>query len=128
MSLYKVVIRSRGRGWADERITEGSLCETGDGLRLNYSLDGDECVLYADPSKAVQERRGEQCVRVSFEEGKYTDCVIGVGGEYGSYKIFTRKSELLRGKHWFGLSLEYESGTDKELIKLDLTAYGKEKK
>ena len=128
MNLYKVIIRSRGNGWTDEKVTEGKICETQSGVELVYSLDGDECVLRISNGKAVQERRGVQSLKITFEEGKYSDCVIGEGDMSGSYKIFTRKLEFLRGKSGFSLSLEYENGSDKEVINLVLTAYRKEKK
>ena len=128
MNLYKVIIKSRGNGWTDEKVTEGKICEIEDGVKLAYSLEGDECVLSLFSGKVIQERRGEQSLKISFEEGKYSDCIIGEGNLCGSYKIFTRKMEFLHGKNGFSLSLEYENGSDKEIINLFLTAYCKEKK
>lgn len=128
MNLYKVIIRSRGNGWTDEKVTEGELFETQNKVKLVYALDGDNCVLEITEGRAVQTRRGEQCLKITFEEGKYSDCVIGEGNMSGSYKIFTRKIEFLRGKNGFSLSLEYENGSDREIINLKLTAHIKEKK
>lgn len=128
MILCKVIIRSRGSGWTDEKISEGELIKTQKGVRLNYILDGDECVLRAENGKALQERRGAQRIKISFKEGEFSDCVIGEGEMRGLYKIFTRRLEFFCGKNGFKLSLEYENGSDREIINLDLTAYGKEKK
>lgn len=122
---YKVIIRSDGRGWTDEKITEGEVSQVGNGVRLLYSLDGDGCELTANAKRVVQKRSGDQSVAIEFVEGKSTECVIGSGSFRGSYKIFTKSLKFVSGKNGFKLSLEYENGSDGELIKLILTAYVK---
>ena len=122
---YKVIIRSEGRGWTDEKITEGKVSQVKNGVRLAYSLDGDGCALIANAKRVVQKRSGDQCVAIEFVEGKITKCEIGSGSFRGSYNIFTKSLKFASGKNGFKLSLEYENGSDGELIKLVLTAYVK---
>ena len=61
---YKVIIRSEGRGWTDEKITEGKVSQVKNGVRLAYSLDGDGCELIANAKRVVQKRSGDQCVAI----------------------------------------------------------------
>lgn len=119
-----VVIRSRGRGWTDEKITCGELVKTADSEELSYLLDGDHCVLTISESGLVQKRRGIENIIITFKEGKYTECTIGEG-ILGSYKIFTRKAEVVRRNKGLHIALNYESGEDREPIFLTLTAYAK---
>ena len=122
---YKVIIRSEGRGWTDEKITEGKVSQVKNGVRLAYSLDGDGCELIANAKRVVQKRSGDQCVAIEFVEGKITKCKTCSGSFRGSYNIFTKSLKFASGKNGFKLSLEYENGSDGELIKLVLTAYVK---
>lgn len=122
----KVNINSCGGGWSDEKITEGVLTVADSGeISLAYALDGDSCNLTVKDGKVTQTRRGEQCVNVTFIKGLSTQCTVGSGGLSGSYEVFTRKLEYVSGKGGFRLSLEYLSGSDKELIRLTLTAVRK---
>ena len=122
---YKVTIRSVGRGWTDEKETCGEVLQTPDGVSLKYTLDGDDCTLTVGNGRAVQERKGSQPVCIEFIEGSHTDCVIGSGSFCGSYKIFTKSLKFVSGSSGFKLALEYENGSDTELIKLILTALEK---
>ena len=125
MILYKVNISSVGNGWTDEKSTEGEVTEADGAVIIRYTLDGDECVLTVNGNTVTQERRGEQCVKISFKEGESTQCVIGSGGLSGSYEIFTRSINFFLGKGGYKLSLEYLNGSEKEPIKLLLTAVKK---
>ena len=118
----KVNIDSCGRGWTDKKTADGLLTEDKDGVKLFYEIDGDECTLTYKNGKAVQKRQGEQFVEIAFEQGQRTSCTVGSGGLSGSYEVFTNKLNFVSGKGGFKLSLEYTSGTDRELIKLTLTA------
>lgn len=122
MSMYKVNIRSKGNGWVDERTATGTVFSDENTFTLNYSLDGDECTLTYNNGKVTQIRRGENCLRLDFEEGKRTSCIIGSGEVCGSYEIYTRRIKFLSGKGGYKLDLEYEGGADCELINLNLTA------
>lgn len=121
----KVNIRSVGNGWTDTKLTDGKFSEADGTVRINYLLDGDECRLTVEGKKVTQERRGGQYVKINFEEGKKTECVIGSGGLTGSFEIFTRSIRFISGKGGYKLSLEYINGSDKEPIKLDFTAVKK---
>lgn len=125
MSLYKVKISSVGNGWTDEKTTEGEIIESDGGVCIKYRLDGDECVLTVKDKTVTQDRHGEQCVKISFKEGERTQCVIGSGGLAGSYEVFTSSIIFFSGKGGYKLSLEYLNGSDKEPIKLLLTAVKK---
>lgn len=118
----KVTVTSRGGNWSDSKSSDGVFSLTGEGCKVKYSLDGDECVLTVNGNAVTQERRGEQNVFITFERGKTTRCTIGSGGLSGGYDIFTRNIEILYGKGGFKISLGYESGSDKEIINLSLVA------
>ena len=118
----KVTINSCGGNWKDSRSADGVFTRTQDGCSVKYSLDGDECVLTVNGGTVTQERLGVQRVNITFEQGKTTQCTIGSGGLSGGFEVFTRKLETLYGKGGFKVSLEYESGADKEIINLTLTA------
>ena len=125
MFLYMVNISSGGNGLTEEKTAEGEVTEADGAVRVKYNLDGDECVLTVKDKTVTQERRGEQCVKISFKEGERTQCVIGSGGLIGSYEVFTQSIKFLSGKGGYKLSLEYLNGSDKEPIKLLLTAVKK---
>ena len=120
--MYKVNIRSNGNGWVDERTATGTVSSGENAFTLNYFIDGDECALTYNDGKITQIRRGGNCLRLDFEEGKCTSCVIGSGEVCGSYEIYTRRINFLSGKGGYKLTLEYEGGADRELIILNLTA------
>lgn len=122
ISSVRVTVNSHGANWKDSKSSEGEFSLTDSGCMLNYSLDGDKCVLTVNGETVTQERRGEQNVSISFERGKTTQCTIGNGGLSGGYEIFTRNIEIFYGKGGFKISLEYESGSEKEIINLSLTA------
>ena len=122
MDIYKVNISSIGDGWSDYKSVQGEIYEEGGVITVKYSLDGDECVLTVKDGKAVQERKGGQCVKISFQEGKRTKCEIGSGSFYGSYEILTKRLKFICGKGGYKLLLEYENGSAGELIELTLTA------
>lgn len=121
MDLYKIKIRSFGNGWKDEKNLSGTVIY-GEEIVARYSLDGDECTFTCSENGAVQRRRGGQNITISFERGKFTECVIGEGNLAGAFKVFTRDVSLTRGKGGFRIVLDYESGEDREKIKLELTA------
>lgn len=121
MSLYKIKICSFGSGWKDERNAVGSV-EEGEFLKISYSLDGDECVFVYSGGSAVQERRGSQRIKIGFDKGRATQCVIGSGSLSGAFDIYTRDIIFKKGKFGFRIILDYESGSDREKIKLELTA------
>ena len=122
MELYKIKINSAGNGWKDEKSTSGTVEAEGERITVNYSLDGDMCTFSYCGGKAVQRRRGGQNIEISFEEGGYTQCVIGEGDLAGAFKVFTRSLIIKRGKGGFRIILNYESGEDRENIKLQPTA------
>lgn len=125
MDIYKVNISSAGCGWTDNKTAEGEITEADGAVIINYSLDGDECVLTVKDGVVTQERRGEQYVKITFEEGEKTQCAIGSGGLSGSFEIVTRSIKFISGKGGYKLSLEYLNGSDKELVNLTLTAVKK---
>ena len=118
----KVTVTSRGGNWSDSKSSDGVFSLTCDGCIVEYCLDGDKCVLTVKKDAVTQERRGAQNVFITFERGKTTQCTIGSGGLSGGFEIFTRNIEILYGKGGFKVSLEYESGSDKEIINLSLVA------
>lgn len=118
----KVTIKSEGGNWTDCKTSRGTLIKDGNGVKITYSLDGDECTLTVKGSVVSQERKGAQNVAITFEEGKRTLCTIGCGGFCGSFDILTRKINVNSSKEEFRLSLEYLNGSDNELIRLTLSA------
>ncbi len=118
----RVTVNSRGSDWSDSKSSDGVLTLTPSGCKIVYYIDGDECVLSVDGGCVTQERCGEQNVRINFELGKRTQCVIGSGGLAGGYDIFTRRLETLSGKGGFRVELEYANGSDEEIINLTLSA------
>ena len=126
MVIYKISISSAGVGFKDFKTAEGEVTEEGGAIIFKYSLDGDSCVLTVRDGKATQERRGEQFVKIDFEEGVKTKCEIGNGGFCGSYEVYTKSLKFISGKGGYKLSLEYLNGNEKQLIKLTFTAVKKE--
>ena len=125
MNLYEIKIDSRGSGWTDKKITQGTATEEDGAVRISYKIDCDDCTLFVDGKRAVQERRGSQPIKITFEEGNKTECRIGDGGLVGSFEVFTKSFKFISGKGGYFLSLEYINGSDEELIKLNFTAIKK---
>lgn len=120
--MYKIIISSYGNGWSDEQACEGEVTFSGGAVAINYTLDGDNCMLTVDGGKVIQRRIGAQNVNIQFEEGKKTDCTFGSGGLSGSFEVLTKKIKFISGKSGLKLYLEYLSGNDREQINLTFTA------
>lgn len=116
-----VTVLSQGDGWKDERKTDGTFTFDGKEVRLEYTLDGDKCLLTVNGHFVTQERTGVNNISLAFCEGERTECVFGNGNLKGSFEIFTEEIKLKIEETCFRLSLIYESGGS-EKINLTLTA------
>lgn len=125
MVIYKINISSVIDGIENFNTTEGEVYKDSGEVIFKFSLDGDECVITVKDGKTLYERRGEQCVKIAFEEGKKTLCEIGCGGFCGSFEVFTKSLKIISGKGGYKLSLEYLNGNENQLIKLTFTAVKK---
>ena len=118
----RVTINSQSESFNDEKQTEGRFTSDGEGVRLSYKLDGDDCVLTADGKTITQTRTGANNIRLTFRKGERTQCILTSGGMSGSFEIFTDEIKFTEDKNGFKLFLKYLSGGDREKIKLTLTA------
>ena len=104
---------------------KGQVKKTSSGFCFDYTLDGDECTLTVKDDEAVQSRRGEQNIVMTFRKGMQTQCFLQSGDFSGAFPIYTetmeyaifgseRKSE---GLERFTLSIAYVLGEQKTEIK-----------
>ncbi|MBE7088999.1 MAG: DUF1934 domain-containing protein [Clostridiales bacterium] len=122
MKNCKIIIKSQGDGWADNKRTKGTIFEKDGVYTLSYVLDGDDCRIKISPSKVIQTRQGELNITVEFIKNSKTQCQINSMGLAGGYSIFTKEIIFNCQRAGCSLTLNYLSGDDKEQIKLTLTA------
>ena len=127
MKNCKIIIKSQGDGWTDDKRILGTIDEKDGVYTLSYILDGDKCLLKIYPSKVEQKREGELNINVQFINQTKTQCQINSMGLVGGYSIFTKEIIFNCQKAGCSLTLIYLSGDDKEQIKLTLTAIYTEK-
>ena len=64
----KIEIRSNINGSTDTITVKGKATKTLSDMRFEYTLNGDECTLIVKNDEAVQTRRGEQNIKMTFRK------------------------------------------------------------
>ena len=85
----RIKINSVIDGVKNNLFFEGKVINAPSGMKFCYSLDGDECELSMDGDKIVQQRRGQQNIKMTFRKGEETECYLESGGFSGSFSVFT---------------------------------------
>ena len=86
---WSIEIKTCIDGVSDTVSTRGKLISAPSGYSFDYNLDGDECTLCLTGDKVVQTRRGEQNIKITFQEGETTECILESGGFCGTITVFT---------------------------------------
>lgn len=120
----KIEITSIIGGEKSTITAEGKVINTPSGYRFEYVLDGDDCLLSVTYNEVVQERSGEQNIKMTFRKGEQTQCFLSSGSFSGTFPIFTEYMEYAVGGsnscsetvQVFTLSISYILGEQKTEI------------
>lgn len=97
---------------------EGEIDVQQNGFGLFYKYDGDDCFIGRRDGETVYRRSGEVKLEMKFVAGKKTSAVLSADGREGSFSIRCTKSELIRFKDGFGITLCYDAGAEIETMKI----------
>ena len=103
--------------------TNGKVIGTPFGYRFEYKLNNDKCMLSVTDSEIVQERQGEQNIKLTFRKGEQTRGLLASGGFSGAFPIYTEHFEYVVNSvegevdgRIFNLSIVYTLGEQKTEI------------
>lgn len=122
----KIEIKSLIDGSYSVIKTSGKVTKTQERTCYEYDLDGDKCFLTVNGGEAVQERCGEQNIKIIFRKGKKSECFFENGDFSGSLPVFTHDFRFLQSRTADGvncvdtISIFYTLGEQK--IELEFSA------
>ena len=121
----KIEIKSRIDGSESTVAVNGSVEKTASKMRFSYVLDGDGCTLTVNENEIIQERCGEQNIKMIFRRGEQTECSLQSGGFTGAFTVFTHDLQFAEcvtniGKNVYTLLIVYTLGEEK--IELSFSA------
>ena len=88
-SKCKIEIKSCIDGVQDIISAKGRVIKSHSDISFDYTLDGDSCTLTITDGEVVQDRRGEQSIKLTFRKGEKTECFLKNGGFLGTFPVFT---------------------------------------
>lgn len=121
MNACKLIITSNGRDWQNKVSCQATYCQEGENTLLQYQLDGDACRMQLNSGELFQSRKGQVNLDLHFLPNLKTACYLSTGQGRGSYPIYTTAYFLQKKPNGLQCCLSYESGEDKEPIKLKIT-------
>lgn len=98
----------------------GKLTVYSDGFKLNYLLDGDECVMTCKGQTITQKRSGSLNTEITFIPNQKTQCILSDGALRGTVPVYTKNAVCVSGSNGVKVSLDYL--LDGERKNLSLTA------
>lgn len=107
-------------GKSETITSKGELNLGAAGFGLFYEIDGDKCFLSYSNGTLTQERRGGVCMKMTFLQGKETDCYLGEGGLSGKFTVFTESVKIKNDGKSVEVALGYICAGEK--ITLHITA------
>lgn len=122
MTDCRLSINSEGKGWRSDVSERAKIEINKDCARIEYTLDGDYCVLSLSHDFIEQTRRGETDISMSFRQNDKTLCIIGDNALRGGFEIFCTKLKCTLGAKGVDAHIEYLSGEDREKVSVRIRA------